>query len=484
MFGDSGFLCIYEPLIEIFRHTGNRSLIYLDPRYAEAFDARNDPEVTGVFPIYAPTRRNPAKLDDGGFDERSANLYFDGMCPVDYVITNKAYIIPHLAAQCHADKNDITPLPLVYIVLNAGRDGNINPVSGLINTTKYKQIHSSTFHLYAEACAYLMSSLVVWTTDDQFWRGMKIAKHFLSSVELVRLSSRAMINGCGITDLLIPHKKPDEQVRSEMQARKEDFCVTFIGRASANKNVKAIFDVMFPLFARHGIKLAMRSLKGVKSSKRLVDVDDAANMVSNEIFLGGFASREDYAGKLLPSIQCMIYASIAEGYCITPREAVYIGVPVLVPRRPWAVAAFGDDYPFFWSSDSQAIALIKRIEEGRVSDDEIDRFLCVRESPRTCEFISHTAMKLFGAVTAQVDARREHLRSYPHSNLLRVFETVTKVGEKMRCSSLCDRLESGGFGVRVNSLSSSAFSPPEICAILGNRLNCLDPAAGLFERTA
>lgn len=480
LFGDSGFLCIYEPLVEIYKHTGNRSLIYLDCRHKRKFESVNDPGKTGVFPIYSPVTRRPSKSLDQTLDDATANTYIDGLCPVDFIVTNKNFALPHIAAQALTSKG--SGIPVIYLCLNAGKDAVTKPVSKVRNTLHDVQVNNQgQFYLYMEAASYLTASLVVWTTEDQRRQGMEIAKRFLTPVEVARLKKRSMVNGCGITDLLRPHRKSDEQVKAELQTGKENFSVTFLGRVTGNKNVGYILDTMQPLFARHNIRLDMKSSKELPPSKRFGNNDGPESMISDELFLGGFASREDYAGKLLPSIQCMMYASIAEGYCITPREAVYIGVPVLVPKRPWAQTAFGPEYPFYYENQTEAFAMIKRIEDGRVTDREVQAFLSTRGNSYTCEFLSQVSMKLFDACRSLVDDRRNDFAAMAHTKLAGIFEEVTRLGEQFVMADLYKRLVKAGLSIGEGH-SKRAMTQAEVYAFLGSRLECLNPQAGFFKR--
>ncbi len=482
LWGDSGFLCIYDPLVEIFKSTGNRSLIYLDIRHKEGFEFRNNPAETGVYPIYSDVTRCPSKALDQVLSDAVANTYIDGKCPIDFIVTNKNYVLPQIVAQALSSKGP--GIPVIYLCLNAGKDAVTEPVSKVKNTLHTSQVNDpNQFPLYMEAASYLTASLVVWTTEDQRRRGMDIAKRFLAPVEAARLSKKSMVNGCGITDLLKPYQRSDDEVRAMLKSRQENFSVTFLGRITSNKNIGYILDTMQPLFARHGIKLDLRASKALPPAKRIADNDSPEYMIDTSMFAEGFASREDYAGRLLPSLKCMMYASIAEGYCITPREAVYIGVPVLVPRRPWAKTAFGPDYPFYYNDNTEAFALIRRIESGSLSDAEIERFLDTRKNGYTCQFLSEVSAKLFESCSTLVESRREVFRKMSHSRLTELFERISKVGDIVIMSELYKQLGKEGM-VIGSGHSKRALTAHEVYAMLGHRLKCLDPKIGKFKRTS
>jgi len=480
LWSDSGFLCIYEPLMHMFQQHGVRSLIYLPPSFRTEFEKNNDVEFSGVQPVYAEEEPSPSWRYLHAVDQVNADRYLlDQLCPVDFILSNKIHVIPHLAAQA-VDHRLVTNIPLVYICLNAGKDAVINPLSKAGKTVGAK----SAFHLYAEAASYLMADHVVWTTKDQYNRGMRIARRFLSPTEVQNLRLKHSIIGCGIADVLKGHERTDDEIRNVLQSRKgDDFAVTFLGRMSANKNVRFILDVIQPLFVLHGIKLKIRATKGLpKATKRLFSDADIETVVEN--MGGSIASREDYAGKLLPSIDCLMYASICEGYCIVPREAVYIGVPVLLPNRAWARTAMGPDYPFYYNDEVEAIALIKRVRDGRITDEEADRFLAARARPESCNFVSEGADKLYEVVRGLVDDRMAVQWRRSRSKIVAAFEEETTVDEEFDFEDLLGRLNKH-ICVKIgrNIGQQRACSAEDIFHFLRDRLVSLSPRDGRFKRT-
>lgn len=69
--------------------------------------------------------------------------------------------------------------------------------------------------------------------------------------------------------------------------------------------------------------------------------------------------REDY----LPQAKgatCFVNASRTEGFSIQTVEQLYMGVPVLLPDKPWARARVGgrETYPFLYRDETEAVAMI------------------------------------------------------------------------------------------------------------------------------
>jgi hypothetical protein len=482
LFADSGFLDVYDALCAIYRQTGNKSLLYLDCLYRDVFNAGNDPEVTGVYPIYSRSERNQFYARTRTIDDAAAGKIFMGYAPVDYVVTTSNCIVSHIAAQGIFGK--FTGVPVIYICLNAGEDGFSNPLRKVRKTRDDVHINSGLiFPLYMEAMAYMSASYVVWTTTDQKKRGMSIAKNFLVPSEMVRLYHRNSVIGHGISDLLRPYRISDDEVKRKLQAKKADFKVTFLGRITRNKNIGFICDTVKNLYAMHGTELELNLFvsKAVQAAKISAAGDDVFNFISDKRFGREYASRERYASELLPETQCLMYASLAEGYCITPREAVYIGVPAIVPRVPWAVTAFGPDYPFYYVGKEEAFALIRRIEEGAVTDEEAARFLSVRDNGYACEFVSQTSMKLFSVFRMLAEDMRQAYAKYSYSKIMDCFEKNFDIGDEFTMQMVEAAANSAGLST-TNKANRRAMNLFEFYVLLSARLECVNPFQGKFRR--
>jgi hypothetical protein len=480
LFADSGFLGVYDVLTEIHRQTGNKSLIYLDCLYRDAFDGNNEPEKSGVFPVYSRSERNPTYARTRAVDDAAADKIFDGHAPVDCIISNSNCLIPHLTAQGMSGK--YLGIPTVYTVLNAGEDSVINPL-GKISGMRFSIFANDPhiYPLYMEACAYLTASHVVWTTQDQKKRGMQIARRFFTHSEVSRLEKRYSIIGHGLGDIIKNYRKTDEEIKYFLKSPKDNFKVSFLGRITRNKNIEYICETVSSLFALYGTQLelnlsANKAVPTVKSSAG----EDILNIISDDRFDGVYASREKYASELLPNTQCLMYASFAEGNCVTPREAVYSGVPVLLPRRPWAYASFGENYPFYYNGKNEAFSLIRRIESGNISDDEVQQFLDMRNNGFTCEFMSQTSMKLFSMFKDLIDARRRIYTSRAHSKLDSVLDTI-RLGVDFTMEEFGRLLVNNGVSV-TNGYSKRAVTLTDVYAFLGDRLECVNPFVGRFRR--
>jgi hypothetical protein len=484
LFGDSGFLCIYEPLVKVYERHGYKSLIYLDVSYKEVFDKANDPKKTGVQAVYSDIHKNLGRSVSQPVCDSAANEHLDSLIPVDYIITNKSFIFPQLVGQSVGTKSTKLGTPVVYVCLNAGKDNVADPLkkTRIVKRTGYIN-DANCIDLYMEACTYLTASYTVWTTEDQRRRGMAIARRFLSPSEVRRVEKHSMVNGCGIYDGLKGFQIPDDKEREWFKAPKEndDFAVTYLGRPTSNKNVSFIADTVMPMFALHGIKLETRGMaKGSVLPTRTTS-EDFHNFITTERLGKKTASRDDYAGKVLPGINCLMYASFVEGYSILPREVIYIGRPALLPRRQWALTMVGKDYPFLYKDQTEAVTLIKKIRSGKVTDSEVKRFLDVRRNGFTCEFLADTAENLFQVCKGAVDDRLACFQPERATKLTEFFEKIVKKGEEFEFKKLIKTdFRRAGFG--IGGRSRRALHPDDVFCLLRKRIECVDPKRGVFRR--
>jgi hypothetical protein len=480
---DSGFTCIYDPLVKIFKMFGHKSLIYLDIFFKEAFENMNDPEDTGVYPLYSDVKRKPLRRADQLVSDAVANLYLSGgPRQIDYILTNKSCVIPSLC--CQASSNRSLGIPVIYLCLNVGKDAVAKPLSQVRQMRDVVEVNDPRiFHLYMEAASYLTASLVVWTTDDQRERGMGLARRFLAPSEVARLVGRSMVNGCGIADEIKPFIRSSDDVRRVMQTPKDNFSVTFLGRLTRNKNIQFILDTIQPLFALHGIKLNTRTSAKLlpKKYKRVAGLRDVENLIDYPDNLRTVADKGEYGKYLLPSIDCLFYASLVEGYCIIPREAIYIGVPTLLPRRKWALSVVGSDYPFLYDTESQAFAMIRRIEKGEVTDDEVDRFLSTRAKASTCEFVESVTGKLYREISSLCAHRVREFQKISHSNVERVFEKMIRMGGVFSLPYLAKQIVKKGYA-GLDGLNKNAMTYDDLYMFFHHRIEVVDPMAGTYRR--
>lgn len=340
---DSGFLTIYDLFMEFHEQFGWMSYIYLDKSFQPFFDAENDPAKTGIYPLYSTSEVVSDYCLTQMLDDALLSKFFLGEFALDYILVNNYGVMPSVAnAFSYVDAYG--GLPIIYAPLNAGKDGVRNPGGiGKNMMSAGQEFGPLYFPLCQEAMSYFSTKSIIWSQEDQRNRGISIAKRFFTGSVVRRISEKGHVIGYGLQNYMKKYCRDEDSIINFLQKPKDDFFVSFIGRSTYNKNAAFIFDTMFDLFARHGIRLSF-SLKGGKAlntGTKFSKTDSAQNMHLELENSGYIKSREDYIANKLSQVQCMFYASIAEGHNMTIREACIVGIPVLLPDTSWAKQCSG-----------------------------------------------------------------------------------------------------------------------------------------------
>jgi hypothetical protein len=473
LFSDSGFLLVYEMLKQQYEKHGVISLIVIDKQFQPTFEGTNNPEVTGVWPLYNEESRALPRSFDGPISNEILNGYMSTakICPVDYVFTNKRHIAGSYALQAF-DRWDRYRVPTYLHPTTAGKEGS---------TAKVPKTFEN--HLRAEAASYMMVYRVLWPTTEQRSRGLAIARRFLSSTEVKRIKDMHRIVGGGITELIRPYAISDKQVCNQLQNPQKDFRVSFVGRTNSVKNFSYIIDTLRTMFIRHSISLEVVSIGEIEmpsAYKKCSNAKDAQAVIGHHE-TGGSKGRDYYAGKILPSLQCGISATITECHPSIPREAGYVGVPWLIPsNRPWGPALFGQDYPFMYGSEAECIALVQRIRKGKITDAECKAFNAIRRDKKKMGFMGDTASEIYDLACEDMSNYLDFTAPHNLSRLIDGWERWVKIGDTFewrKLPSAMQRLKAGTIADRPQQRT-----PYDMWTKIRDRVECVDPVAGLFRR--
>jgi hypothetical protein len=82
-----------------------------------------------------------------------------------------------------------------------------------------------------------------------------------------------------------------------------------------------------------------------------------------------------------------------------------------------------------------------------------------------------------------VDFRTEDFKAMSHSKVLASFEKAARIGGRFYMTDLYDCMIKTGLHIG-NGYSKRALTPAEVYAFLSPRLECVNPATGLFTRLA
>lgn len=470
---DSGIILLYEVAKAMFKLFGTKTLLYVENRYRETIDARNNEEETGVYTISPPTDRLPKRSSEVPVDNESANNYLNGMvCPVDWVYSNRKHMISHLRLQSDDHWHNMI-VPVVMRIMVAGHESSDVATQSPWPTS-----------LLNEAASYLSADWVVWNAPHQKARGFAIARHYLSPAYVRKLEAKSSFCGESLPPDLRGVMLSDEDVKKRLQTPQDPFRVSFIGRMSGAKNVPFILDVMQPLFARHGIQMevvttgTMAILEG--GFKRTNPTDASKNLIGS-IESGGRQGRHVYINDILPRQQCILYASPREGHAAVPRETAVVGVPTILPDRPWVRGTLYDlKYPFIYQNENEALAMVLKIRDGRVTDEEAAQFNVMRHDPRVAYFHDMAAQDLHDIASKLAGNQMRVFRRRSYSRLAEAFEKCVGVGEQFRWRDLPKMfLKKANVTVGENQ---GTYSLMHFYRFLEDRFECVHPREGIFRR--
>lgn len=475
LFSDSGFVSIYEMFKWQSELFGQKSMIVLDPGFKDKFEEYNDPEKTGIWPIYNRTSRSLPRSYDGGIDGDLLNKYFvTGLqCPVDYVFTNKRLMTSMLALWCD-DRYSRYRVPVYLQPTTSGKEGFNAKVPMHF---KYK--------LMMEAFSYAMAYRVFWGTTEQRDRGFAISRQFLAPITFKEVKDHHRIIGVGITTLARPYALSDDEICKRLQSPKKDFRVSFVGRMNAVKNVSFIIDSLRALFAKYNIQLEVVSTGALEmpkdgAFKKHKDARDAKAIIGHHE-TGGTKGRDYYASQILPNLQCGISATLTECHPSTPREAISVGVPWLIPaNRRWGPALFGKDYPFLYNGEAEMMSLVQRIRKGKITDDECKLFLKIRGNRENLWFMDDVARSVHATASEDIQHFLEFSKPHNFDRIIGAFKEWVDVGEEFQWRKLPNIVaRMGGGTIADRPQQRNLF---DVYTRLREMIQCINPVDGIFKR--
>jgi glycosyltransferase involved in cell wall biosynthesis len=398
--GDSGFIEIVEPLAYMFKNYGVVSAVYIDGDVDE--DAKW-PGSGDIPLVYPPTARLKPRQDSFryGLDVDLATRMFPGQAssPVDFIFTNRRHSAHSMVTPSYDFRLQRHLVPVIMDVLKTGIHTHDVVTPELL---KY------------EAMSYAAVDRIIFSTTLERGYGLTIAKQHLSSAEVREVERKSVVVADGISDMLKKIAPDAKTMAKRLKTPKTDqLRITFAGRMSGSKGADKILSVMRPLFALHNLKLTLvtQSFEVPKHKPEWKDVHcfltDSMAKVGKEKFLKEVVAKSDL----------FLNASMTGGYAVTVAEAIYAGVPVLLPLKPWATAMVEKDYPFFYTLKEEMYALVGLIKNGKITDSQITAFEKTRQkfSKELCSNSAEGVYQVILEEVAKVDALAQR---EPHSRVL------------------------------------------------------------------
>jgi glycosyltransferase involved in cell wall biosynthesis len=416
--GDSGFIETVEPLAYMNKHYGVVSAVYVDGDIDEDAKWPGSGEIPAVYP---PTARLKPRQDSYryGLDVDIATRIFPGQAssPVDFIFTNRRYVAHTMVASSYDFRLQRHMVPVILDVLKTGMHTHDIVTPELL---KY------------EAMSYASADRIIFSTELERSYGLTIVKRHMAPSVVREVEKKAMVIADGISDILKDIAPTSKQLAKKLQTPKTDSLrIIFAGRMSSSKGADKILAVMRPLFALHNLKLTLitQSFDIPKHKPEWKDVHcfltDSMAKVGKEKFLRDVVAKSDL----------FLNASLTGGYAVTVAEAIYAGVPVLLPYKPWATAMVEKDYPFFYDTKEQMYTLVNLIKLGKVTDQQVTAFDKTRKKFAK-ELCSQSGESLYHVIKEEVDIIDQLAQKEPHSRVLEHLFEKWEIGTIMPISRI------------------------------------------------
>lgn len=458
--GDSGFIEIKNTLEYLGNKYGVKSVVYMDKSYEKTvFDSDN------VKMIFSNRSKRPradtfkwALGEDQVFDMFPGKSLF----PVDAVLTNKKIICQTLAMfglDRKVGAKGATSVPIILDVLKVGA-----------------KTHDKMFPLLEkyEAFSYAAADRIIFSTSLEKKLGLSLASKYISMSEVKSLDKRSVVVGDGVSDKLKNLTLPDDEVRRRILSPRKELSIAFVGRTNYNKGIDDIVATVRPLFALHGLKLTLVTpSKAIPTHPRFGDVN---NLFKSAVTGVG---KEAFVSKILPSFDVILNASRFEGYTVSVAEAVYTGIPVLLPNKKWAVALVGEDYPFLYNGVAEMYSLVNRFQKGKIKEEECERFLRGRRKFQN-EMESNLSEMVYSLLSEEVEKSDRAFMSEAHSRIEERFLETFGVGEEFTVKQLVKMYP--GMGERIMLGPIQKYDGFSIYKFVKQYCEPVDPREGRLRR--
>ena len=172
------------------------------------------------------------------------------------------------------------------------------------------------------------------------------ARRYLSASSTQSIMDTGLIRSQGVPCELVQSIALDPEV-----SKFDKFTMLFAARFNSNKRWKEVLGAYEDIF-RMGLDVEIKSVYPNSSATRR-DLDKFEKVQYLEPL--------PYMDYLKLMNQCHVSVSMSEdeGFSFGLSEQFCTGNPLLLPNLSWAYALVGKDYPFFYSSQSELLALLK-----------------------------------------------------------------------------------------------------------------------------
>jgi glycosyltransferase involved in cell wall biosynthesis len=254
----------------------------------------------------------------------------DGKYQVDAAITTKTVLAPSLKRLLMYDSKLAVPVIVLEPWVSAGLSSSPSI------DTRLRAL------AYAECPTFFLTS-----REKQL--ALDFSKDFLSSSALSDMHSNSTVRSQGL-----PAKRVRDHERSVEKF--DTFTFVFSARFNANKQWDKVLEVYEDIF-RMGRDVQIKAVGTTSMPSNISKRFSKVEFIPSQ-------SYEDYVD-LISRSHVAVSMSIDEGFSCGWSENICTGNPVLLPKKSWSSCLVGDaDYPFFYRSPVELIALLKWIYDN------------------------------------------------------------------------------------------------------------------------
>lgn len=360
----------------------------------------------------------------------------------DIAITNRTSMVPTISAMAnrhHIKDRDVKPIILIE--------------DFPLMQFKYSNAIPSTSH--QDKYTLLGYQTAAETAISAYWEKeiiLEESKKYVSFYEVRQI--REKITECHPFPLAERLSLKNKEFVSHQNG--SPFTIVFAGRMIIGHHFDKIFNVMGTNWI---LKSHEREINPVvcTQSKGIgkIEVPDYVKV--------NYFSRDAFWDFLKNKASVGVFFSEEEDYSMSLIEPLIFGVPYAVFRAPWSEVSLGKDYPFFFTNENQAYAIVKAFYDDYPS--QYLKFATWQQKIFKPVLIERDKITIITIVKKHIEQYKKVLgKTTPHEdkealvNLLfneltsipqTLYELISKVGEKIEVRNIKDKLKNNEMHIKI-----------------------------------
>lgn len=280
-----------------------------------------------------------------------------GIYPIDIVMTDKTALALHIMKTL-GDYKYTREAPYYHIPVLIYED------RVFARTETHQIIDWMEFML--RSTSYAAADATIVATSFERRELLEIAKDYVSPYWYKELKKKVHVIPRGIDCDNV------DQIIRDVEKRR-NFTVFWGGRFTAEKRPFFVIEQMLKMY-EGGRDIDMIVTMPGEGTFKFADKISEVKKRCRKLVIKTNVKREEFL-RLCASSHVWISASLHEGFSIGHAEMAYTGVPGIVPRRPWSIEIFGEDYPLMYDANKfeEAATLLRWVYENYEEALEIAR---------------------------------------------------------------------------------------------------------------